>query len=129
MHKDVMSGKVKYHCPVQILNSETYHGLTPKKHYDSWGCLTHTLKTSLCKDRLENVVIRGTSHEVQTDTAVFCGYELSLFLCKLPTTYLAEAFQMHITLMLDFMSKVSKDGVPFSAKAQQDLSSEVRANN
>ena len=37
IHDDISNGTVKFKCPVQMIHSESFHGMMPLKHFDSWG--------------------------------------------------------------------------------------------
>ena len=104
----IMSGKIGFKCPVQMIHSEKFHGGQPLHLYDSWGCIQKTLKTGKSVSKQENVIVKGIVHEVQTDFAIAQSWEMCITLGILPKPFISEAYQLHMLLMLSYLDKLDK---------------------
>lgn len=107
IHEELASGAVSVKCPMQMIHSETFHSEIPLNHFDSWGSVQLCLKNSSKQtEKHENVIVKGTFHNVQTDFATVWPWELCVLHLLFPNPSVFRAYQLHTSLMLSFVDKI-----------------------
>lgn len=76
IHEQIATGKTRFKCPVQILNTEEFHRTIPKEEFDSWDLITKSIADGKFPDKQENLTVNKIGHHVQTDFAIVAGWEL-----------------------------------------------------
>ena len=77
--------------------------------------------------------MKNIGHAVQTDFAVASPWDLCLLAGAIPKSFLAEAYQLHISLMLNFLDKIDslradQKPVYFNAKNEKARVSKMTSN-
>lgn len=54
----------------------------------------------------ENIIVNKIGHHVQTDFAIVAAWELSALHKVFPKAFISDAYQLHMSLMLSFLSKL-----------------------
>ena len=91
------------------------------------------MNNSDCQDKLENITIKKIGHQVQTDFAFSSAWELCVLHGVIPKSFTAEAYQLHISLMLNFLDKIDslradQKPVYFNAKNEKARVSKMTSN-
>ena len=112
-------GKVKFRCPVQILNTEHFHGTIPKSQFDSWASVKKSLKDGKYPEQQENIIVNRIGHLVQTDFALVAAWELCALHGIFPKAFVSEAYRLQIALMLTFLARLDGHSY-FDGKTQME---------